>query len=76
LIPIDFGGGPVAPNENTILTDYKIFSRPLYLYINTEIQSHDAGVDFLKFTKLYLKESVQNAGYVPEQSYDFDFISE
>jgi len=50
IVPIDGGGGPVAPNHDTIRDgSYTPLSRPLFVYGNARSLSRQMVQDFLTF---------------------------
>lgn len=72
LIPIDGGGGPVFPSNETINKNtYKPLSRPIFIYVNDQARREEV----VAFVEFYLREApnlVQEVGYValPAEVYD------
>jgi phosphate transport system substrate-binding protein len=67
LIPVDGGDGPIAPSQTTISNGtYAPLSRPLFLYVNTELLRESLAVqEFIDFYLTDGPELVPEVGYVP-----------
>ena len=66
IVPIDGGGGPVVPTEDSInLGIYSPLSRPIFIYVTVSSLDDPAVAEFVNF---YLKSAGQLAsevGYIP-----------
>jgi phosphate transport system substrate-binding protein len=69
IVPIDSGGGPVIPSDETInANQYTPLSRPLFIYVNKESLSRQEVKDFVRFYMENAEQLVSEVGYTPLQS--------
>lgn len=72
MVAVDGGEGCVEPSAQTVSDgSYAPLSRPLYIYVNSSSLGNPAVVDFVKF---YLNEApdlLQDVGYIPLTSEEY-----
>jgi phosphate transport system substrate-binding protein len=65
-VPIDNGGGCVAPSPETIADgSYAPLSRPLYVYVSQDELGRPAVREFLRYYLATARDAVATVGYVP-----------
>lgn len=73
MVPVDGGEGCVEPSTETVSNGtYAPLSRPLYIYVNSASLENPAVIDFVEF---YLDEApqlLQDVGYIPLTSEEYN----
>lgn len=73
MVPVDGGEGCVEPSTETVSNGtYAPLSRPLYIYVNSASLENPAVINFVEF---YLDEApqlLQDVGYIPLTSEEYD----
>lgn len=72
-VPVDGGGGPVAPTEESIRDgSYAPLSRPVYIYVNKESLARAEVAMFVEYYLTTGTEFIPDVGYVrmPQAQYD------
>ena len=73
MVPVDGGEGCVEPSTESVSNGtYAPLSRPLYIYVNSASLENSAVIDFVEF---YLEEApqlLQDVGYIPLTSEEYN----
>ena len=63
-VPIDGGGGPVAPGANTVADASYPLARPLFVYTSTkDLEQHPAAAAFLSYYLQTVNDVIDEVGY-------------
>jgi phosphate transport system substrate-binding protein len=73
LIGVDNGTGPILPSLETVKTGvYEPLSRPIFIYVSDVAAEKPAVVEFVNFYLKNAAELVQDIGYIPLPSAEYE----